>query len=266
MWDRGGADDRMRGYAVNLAWFSLVIVVILFSALWIIGLVMPAVAHGNVGIDLTVYLDRARDWMHGGSFYRDRQLTGAGYPVEHGDAFYPPVMLYLLVPFTVLPAILWWIIPGAIAVIALRRLRPNRWGWLLIAASLAYYRTWIQHSTGNPSIWIYALLLAGLAWRWPSALIVLKPTIAPAARIGARDPRWWITIAVIAILAIPFGALWFDFARAISGAQQSELYGWQYLLGEWPIVICLIVGGSPPIPRGVSDPVRDSARPLWGNG
>ena len=133
MWDRGRADDRMRGYAVNLAWFSLVIVVILFSALWIIGLVMPAVAHGYVGIDLTVYLDRTRDWMQGGSFYRDRQVTGAGYPVEHGDAFYPPVMLYLLVPFTVLPAILWWIIPGAIAVVALRRLRPNRWGWLLIA-------------------------------------------------------------------------------------------------------------------------------------
>ena len=49
---------------------------------------------------------------------------------------------------------------------------------------------------------------------------------------------------MIAVLAIPFGALWLDFALAISGARQSELYGWQYLLGEWPIVICVIVGGS----------------------
>src|SRR5690348_5487772 len=69
--------------------------------------------HFALGGDMNLYLDAARHWLGGGSFYLDRQLAGP-YEITGGDVLYPPVALALFVPFTVLPAVLWFAIPLAI--------------------------------------------------------------------------------------------------------------------------------------------------------
>ena len=65
-----------------------------------------------VGIDADIYFDAAESWLADGTWYLPRQLAGP-YGIEYGDVLYPPILLYLLVPFRILPFALWWAIPIA---------------------------------------------------------------------------------------------------------------------------------------------------------
>ena len=142
-----------------------------------------------VGMDYGIYMDRTHDWLAGDGFYRARQLTGAPYEIQNGDSFYPPTLLYLLVPFALgLPAVLWWLIPIAIIAAALIHIRPPTWTWPIMAFTLLLPRAPVVLVLGNPSIWMIAAAFAGVAWAWPSALLFLKPTLAPFALIGIRQP------------------------------------------------------------------------------
>jgi hypothetical protein len=64
----------------------------------------------RLGIDYGMYIDAAERWLIGEAFYLSHQLAGP-YQVAHLDVLYPPPVLALLVPFTILPAMLWWLIP-----------------------------------------------------------------------------------------------------------------------------------------------------------
>ena len=46
---------------------------------------------------------------------------------------YPPTALYLFVPASLLPRVLWWVVPLAIIGWSLYRLRPAWWAWPSIA-------------------------------------------------------------------------------------------------------------------------------------
>ena len=178
-----------------------------------------------VGMDYRVYLERTQDWLAGNGFYLPRQLAGP-YPIEHGDALYPPLILYLTVPFAVvLPALLWWAVPIAGFAWALNSRRPGPWGWVILVALLLYPRTWAILIHGNPSLWVMAALALG---GWRTAFALIKPTFVPFALIGARDRRWWVVVAVGLAAAVPFGlAMWMDYATALRGAQTSNLgYLW----------------------------------------
>ena len=107
------------------------------------------------------------------------KLTGLPYEIVNGDSFYPPTMLYLLVPFALgLPAILWWLIPFAIIAAALIHIRPPMWTWPIMAFALLLPRASLVLVLGNPSLWMIAAAFAGVAWAWPSVLLLLKPTLA----------------------------------------------------------------------------------------
>src|SRR5207344_696635 len=54
-----------------------------------------------------------------------------------------------------------------------------------------------------PVIVVTALVAAALRWKWPGALILLKPSILPFALIGIRTRGWWLTAGVLAILSLP---------------------------------------------------------------
>jgi hypothetical protein len=194
--------------------------------------------HGGiaVGMDYGIYMDRTRDWLNGDGFYRSRQLTGLPYDIQNGDSFYPPTLLYLLVPFALgLPTILWWLIPFVIIVIALAHIRPPTWTWPIMAFVLLLPRAAPILVLGNPSIWIIAAAFAGVAWGWPSVLVLLKPTLAPFALIGIRRRSWWIGLGVLALVSLPFGAMWLDYGTALFHAQNAR--GLDYTLGEWPLMI-----------------------------
>jgi hypothetical protein len=88
---------------------------------------------------------------------------------------------------------------------------------------------------GNPSMWAFAALTAGLG-----LMAALKPTLLPFALVGIRSRRWWQWTAVAAALSLPFIAMWSDFATALGNAQAPSFAG-AVLLGEWPIAAVLVV-------------------------
>jgi hypothetical protein len=209
-----------------------------------------------VGMDYGIYMDRTHDWLAGDGFYRARQLTGLPYDIQNGDSFYPPTLLYLLVPFALgLPAILWWLIPFAIIVAALIHMRPPMWTWPIMAFALLLPRAPVVLILGNPSLWMIAAAFAGAAWAWPAVLLLLKPTLAPFALIGIRRRSWWIGFALLVLVSLPFGAMWLDYATALLNAQNAR--GLEYTLGEWPLMIAPVAawighqttirGGRPPV-------------------
>src|SRR5450759_422063 len=89
----------------------------------------------DAAVDYQIYTDATTRWLSDGSYFLPRQLAGP-YQLQMGDVFYPPVALWLFVPFTVLPAVLWWAVPIAITAAALERLRPPSW---TIAVSLVVF-------------------------------------------------------------------------------------------------------------------------------
>ena len=120
-------------------------------------LAIPDPLEQAVGIDFALYRDVAARWLAGGPFYEPHQLAGP-YVVAHGDILYPPVGLWLFVPFTVLPAFLWWAIPAALTVWAIARVRPRPAVWPLMALCLAWPTTPLKIWTGNPVIWAMAAM------------------------------------------------------------------------------------------------------------
>ena len=63
-----------------------------------------------IGADPVFFRDIAQRWLDTGEFYTQRQLSGPYTTVTLQDNLYPPSALYLFVPFTVLPHVLWWIL------------------------------------------------------------------------------------------------------------------------------------------------------------
>jgi len=186
------------------------------------------------GADAIGYLERARVWLDGGSFYIPFQLEGP-YPVNIvGGALYPPPILYLLVPLTFLPLWAFWAIPFAITGWALWRMRPS--GWLLMALCLAWPMSLYKIIEGNPLMWAVAAESLALLYRWPGPFVLFKPSLAPFALTGIRTRGWWVAAGVLALACIPFGAMWGQWVTAIVNAEGTG--GALYSLQEWPLM-CL---------------------------
>lgn len=184
--------------------------------------VNSATLRGQGGVDYQLYMGAATAWLHGGQFFEPYQLAGP-YQISAGDILYPPVALILFVPFTVLPAVLWWLIPLVAVAGMLIRLRPQRWAWPLLAACVAWPTTPLKVLTGNPVMWAVAALALGVVYAWPSVLVLIKPSLFPFALFGARSRSWWIALGVFVAVSVPFGSLWVDWGRSLLDAQGGGL-------------------------------------------
>jgi len=187
----------------------------------------------DFGADFLGYFTATRTWLETGAFYLPRQLHGA-YQIELGDVLYPPTVLWILVPFTVLPALLWWVIPLGITTFVIRGWRPSVYWWPLMAAGLAYPDSPYMLQRGTPTIWLVAAVAAGLRWRWPGALVLLKPSLLPFALIGFRSRGWWITIGVLAAATLPLLGMVPDWLAAVMDGQGKS--GLLYSAKDLPIV------------------------------
>ncbi len=175
----------------------------------------------TVGIDYELYMSAARRWLSGGGFFLPYQLNGP-YQIHYYaiagqgslDPLFPPVVLWLLVPFTLLPAFLFWLIPALAIGVSVWRLRPGPWSWLALALIGVWGYSWQQFLWGGPSMWVTAAAFVGVAWGWPSVLILVKPTLAPFALFGANHRSWWLALGVFALACLPFGTMWWDWLRA----------------------------------------------------
>ena len=188
-------------------------------ALAILAMALPTLSrvpslHGYTAVDYRMYMDAASGWLSGAPFYPTYQLAGP-YPITLGDVLYPPVSLWLFVPFTFLPAGLWWGVPLGLAIWAILRLRPGPLTWPLMALCLAWPETIIKITQGNPVMWVVAAEAVGMVMVGPAVFVLLKPSLWPFALWGARRRRWWAFLAMFAIMCLPFGAMWADWLAAV---------------------------------------------------
>ena len=174
----------------------------MFAIPAILVLLVPRPLEQPFGVDFCLYRDAAARWLAGGPYFEPYQLAGP-YPITAGDVLYPPVALWLFVPFTVLPALLWWAIPIAVTAWAIWRLRPEPAWWPLIALCVAWPTTLLKTWTGNPVIWSVAAMALGVVYWWPSVFVLLKPSLFPFALFGANRRSWWLALAVFVAMCLP---------------------------------------------------------------
>ena len=199
-------DDHPRVRPIALALSAGVFLLPLLFALSI-----PDPLEQPVGVDFLLYRDVTTRWLAGGPFYEPYQLAGP-YEIRAGDVLYPPVGLWLFVPFAVLPepvaAALWWVLPLGITAWAVVRLRPRATFWPLLALCIAWPTTLLKTWTGNPVIWAMAAVALGALYAWPSVFALLKPSLFPFALFGANRRSWWLALGGFVAACVPFATLW----------------------------------------------------------
>ena len=175
------------------------------------------------GVDFHQYLDHLARWQATGQLYLPRQLAGPT-TVMDGDPLYPPTIILLLLPFRVLPEPIWWLIPVPIIVVTLVRLRPAPWTWPLLALIALWPRTPALIYYGNPGMWMVAFICLALWRAWAGPLILLKPSLAPFALLGFGRRSWFIALAIVVAVSIPFGSLWFDYLMVLGNSHVPLTY------------------------------------------
>jgi hypothetical protein len=195
--------------------------------------------YGYWQLDYQLYVDVTRRWLGGGNFYQAWQLA-APYAVAdpYGSILYPPVALWLFIPFTVLPAIAWWGLPFAAVGWTVWRHRPEPRAWPVLALCLAWPPSVVKLVTGNPVMWAVAAVGLGTLYAWPAVFALLKPSVFPFAFIGARDRRWWLSLAVIVAASLPFGAMWGTWLQAVLNARDGGIF---YSIQEVPLLMIPLV-------------------------
>lgn len=210
------------------------------AALIIVGFALFEVAYGIVvwgwlgwfGQDLGFYTAATSNLLTDGTWYLPRQLAGP-YPIAAGDVLYPPVTAILFAPWLALPAWTFTAIPVGLTAWAVARMRPAWWAWPLLAACLVWPDTQVKVIAANPGLWIMAALALGLLYRWPAAFVLLKPTLALFALVGAKDARWWLVVALLALASLPVLSLTLAYPRVLLDAQGGGLF---YSLWDLPLL------------------------------
>jgi hypothetical protein len=132
----------------------------------------------------------------------------------------------MLVPFTVLPAVLYWLIPGILMLAALVRMRPAAWSiWVI---SLLSVTDAVQGPVfwGTPVFWLMPVVAWGFLLGWPAPIVFLKPTLAPFALAGLTRPRRFVAGLIgFAVVSIPFWPLWLQWIAAIRNSDLDATYG-----------------------------------------
>jgi hypothetical protein len=217
----------------------LALALLLLAVIQASTVVLPAIGQTvSVGRDLDLYLEATRRWMAGGPFYPAHELSGP-YHLAFGDILYPPYALVLFVPFTYLPAFLWWAIPLGILVAVVASWTPSMLAVALITVCATFPNTIALVLNGNPVLWVGAAIALGTWFRWPSVLAALKPSVGFVALIWARNRRWRIAAAAGLGVAALFAPLWPDYISAIEHARTP--LGPFYSLGDLVFVLIPIV-------------------------
>ncbi len=184
--------------------------------------------------DHAIYMRQAERVLAGGSLYPAWQLAGP-YHLNQLPEMYPPPTVYgLIVPLSLLPDPVWWIVPLAIVTAVVAYWRPSPWTWVGIMACLVFPHTWTSIAAGNPAMWSAAAVSLGTIWHWPAILALLKPTLAPFALVGVRSRNWWVAFVVLGIVSLALLPAWFDYATVIRNNTEADL---AYSIGNFPLVV-----------------------------
>jgi hypothetical protein len=208
------------------------------AIVWTISLIGIIAGHGGFGVDFQQYMAHTDRWLETGQFYLPRQLAGPT-TVMDGDPLYPPVILWLLTPFAVIPPIaaLWWAFPIGLTLAVIAGWRPAPWTWPLFGFILLWPRTEALVLYGNPGMWVVAIVAAATRWHWPGPWVLIKPSLAPFALIGVRHRGWWVALGVFLLACLPFGALWADYRTVLANSGAPLTYS----LLDLPITLAPVV-------------------------
>ena len=244
--------DALTGVPWNRVVRSATLAVMGVAILAIVAQLLIGFPYSNLGgtdwgADLRGYVEASRSWLEGDGFYLPRQLHGP-YPIELGDVLYPPTVLYLFIPFLVLPYQLWWVLAVGLLGYVVWSWRPAPWAVASILVCLAFPDQPVLYFRGAPVIVFAALVAAALRWKWPGALILLKPSILPFALIGIRTRGWWITAGILLVLTLPLIPLIPDWLRAVVDARGPD--GWLYSVKDLPLLMVPVIAylGQDPEP------------------
>jgi hypothetical protein len=206
-------------------------------------LVVPHPLEQPLGVDFQLYRDVTARWLAGGPFFEPYQVAGP-YDIRAGDVLYPPVALWLFVPFAAAPAVVaavaWWAIPLVATAAAIGRLRPRPWTWPLLALCLSNPTTLLKIWTGNPVIWSMAAMAFAVIGRTRLAapFVLLKPSLAPFALFGLDRRSWWAGLAILVLLCLPYGGLWGDWVASVLNSRGGGLL---YSALEIPMLLLPLV-------------------------
>jgi ABC-type transport system involved in cytochrome c biogenesis permease component len=103
---------------------------------------------------------------------------------------------------------------------------------------VAWPTTLLKTWTGNPVIWCVAALALATLWRWPAVFVLLKPSLAPFALFGANRRSWWVALAVLVAVSVPFGSLWTDWVASVLNSRGG---GVLYSALEVPMLLIPLV-------------------------
>ncbi len=228
-------------------------------------LLVPHPLEQPLGVDFALYRDATSRWLHGGPFFEPYQLAGP-YEIRAGDVLYPPVGLWLFVPFAALDGALprtltafaWWVVPLAITGWAIIALRPRPVVWPLLALCAANPTSLLKIWTGNPVMWSMAAMALAVVGssRFAGPFVLLKPSLAPFALFGVTRRSWWVGLAVVVVLSLPFGSLWADWLTSVLNSRGG---GALYSFLEVPMLLLPLVawlgrtrggGGARALPAG----------------
>jgi hypothetical protein len=218
-WERAQGTLRREGRPIAL---GLTIVVAA------VGIGLFVLAGNHVGWtrtwfdDLAIYQAATRRLLAGDSWYLAHQLAGP-YQILDGDVLYPPVTAWFFLPWLILPAWTFVLVPLGIIARFLVSARPAAWTWPLMALCLAYPVTLIYIVYANPTVWITAFVALGLRYAWPGVFVLLKPTLAPFALIGIRTRGWWIGLVVLGLASLPFLGATLDYPRILLDSRGGGL-------------------------------------------
>lgn len=215
-------------------------VLLLWAVVQTVAIYRGAQTRGEVGWDANLYATIGSHFLATGQPYFPSQ--SAPYPAEGMVNLYPPTALYLFVPASVLPRVIWWIVPLATIGWSLARLRPKAWTWPIMAfvcllpldapivpVSLVY---------GNTLMWTLAALFAAAAFRpgWAWAVAFKPVDFLLALPFALRSWRGLLVTVVLSVVLLPY---WFQWLTAIGNIsdRQSPLYS----LAAWPALAIPLV-------------------------
>jgi hypothetical protein len=166
------------------------------------------------GVDFRQYQGHLERWLATGQLYLPRQLAGPTSVLD-GDPLYPPTIIYLLLPFRVLPAALWWAVPLVVIAVVMAGYRPAPWTWPILALIALWPRTPALIYYGNPGIWVVAFIALATRFPWAGPLVLLKPSLGAFALLGFGRRSWFIALGVVAVASLAFGSLWLDYLTVL---------------------------------------------------
>jgi hypothetical protein len=197
--------------------------------------------------DHAIYMRQADRILAGGPLYPPWQLAGP-YGLHQLPELYPPPAVYgLIVPLSLLPDPVWWIVPLCVVAAVVARWRPNPWALTGILFCLALPPTWVTIAAGNPAIWAAAAVAMATVWQWPGVFVLVKPSLAPFALIGIRSRSWWIALAGLGAVSLALLPAWLEYVTVIRNATE---WSFDSSIGNVPLMSIPLIarwGRSSPI-------------------